>query len=639
MKDILRTALSAFIFLIFAFFCHRAFTWSALTPDTGFTMLSVLQAASVGAMSDVWIAFLGSLIILIMGTLRLHTLILQFLIIFVSIASSLHQVYVDFFRFQIMPFHLGYMADLDFIQANSDSLSSWIVWINLLMTLALGASLWRWRLFYELRLSKLISIYAAVALISVFCHNRNIVLRMRWFVPETLQLNFFERLYVNLLTTRLPKPLLPDESEYLRHAISPQEPEFSAESVLRHNIPNDDEFDELGKALREAFVRARNSNKKPMVLAVILESLRPSDTGYFSSSKESLTPNLDAVSRRSITFLNAYSTGSVTRGAQEAIFCGYPGSRETSLMRGRAIVSARCLPELLSQAQNVKTFWYHGGEGRFDSQSEFWKSHGVNQIVAQSDFPNTDPRTDWGISDLAFLTDAAKRIHKLKLTMNEDAALGMLLTVTNHIPWQIPSDTPMAIDQLKKRSDHPSRATVAYTDFALGKFIADLKTQGIWDDAMIVIVSDHGNSVVPYSDIYNGDPSSIYRLQSHINLILTGGIVHEVLADRQIHSIVRKELVSQADINGFFAYLFELKNSRFFGEALFLKKRRSPILSDIEQGLFNPKTGAFFTNLEVTEINLTDQPESERFGLLYFRAFLRYILQQDVTENRVIKVN
>jgi hypothetical protein len=210
-------------------------------------------------------------------------------------------------------------------------------------------------------------------------------------------------------------------------------------------------------------------------------------------------------------------------------------------------------------------------------------------------------------------------------TTPESAVLGMVLTVTNHIPWRLPDDAPPRIHQLAAGAGHPSWATTAYADEALGRFLKRLETSGLWQDTLLVLVSDHGTSVPPYADIYGADPAASERLQSHVNLIVTGGLVDRVLAAAGRSAVVRRELVSQADVGGFLAYLLGLQDASFLGEALFTNARRAPVLSDLEQGLFSPGTGKFFSNRDVVDAEADGRPEDERLSLLYFRAFLQYI--------------
>ena len=133
MKNVLSTALSAFFVLVAAFIVHRALTFDALTPSTGMAWSAMAQAVAVGILSDIWVAFIGSFCVLIAGIVRLERLIATSLIVSLAFASAAHQAYDEYFRFQIVPFHLTYLLDPDFVKANGRSILNGAVWLNLIL--------------------------------------------------------------------------------------------------------------------------------------------------------------------------------------------------------------------------------------------------------------------------------------------------------------------------------------------------------------------------------------------------------------------------------------------------------------------------------------------------------------------------
>ena len=65
----------------------------------------------------------------------------------------------------------------------------------------------------------------------------------------------------------------------------------------------------------------------------------------------------------------------------------------------------------------------------------------------------------------------------------------MVMTITNHIPWDVPDDAGelMALRQFSEI--HPSERTVYYADLALGRFVDELKKHGLWEQTILVIVA------------------------------------------------------------------------------------------------------------------------------------------------------
>jgi phosphoglycerol transferase MdoB-like AlkP superfamily enzyme len=364
--------------------------------------------------------------------------------------------------------------------------------------------------------------------------------------------------------------------------------------------------------------------RKPIMAVLLLESLRPAETGYFAPESVSLTPQLDQLAASSIVFTNAYATGSVTRGGQEAVFCGHISSRDTSLMRYDAVAPIRCLSDVLQKglpgAAAAESFWFHGGNGLFDNQLSFWRKHGVKQILTQDQFAEDSAKTSWGVGDISFLKRSAQELKALHQNSSADALVGMLLTVTNHIPWDLPADVvPWA---LPEASGHVSYRTTAYTDHALRVFVERLKADGLWEDTLLVLASDHGNQVTPYQNIYQDRPTAVARLQSHINLMISGGLAEKALRDLQLSHLKWDELVSQVDVSQFLAETLDLQDFTSMGENPFHQARRLPVLSRLEQHLFDPASQSL-----LDPSSWRSRPaggESER-NILFYRSYIDYI--------------
>jgi phosphoglycerol transferase MdoB-like AlkP superfamily enzyme len=353
--------------------------------------------------------------------------------------------------------------------------------------------------------------------------------------------------------------------------------------------------------------------------------MRPAETGYFSDKIDSLpsiTPEIDALVERAVVFRQAYATGSVTRGGQEAVLCGFLGSRDTSLMRGAAVTSWDCLPRIISEV--AATFWYHGGQGLFDQQEAFWLSQGVQDTMSLKDFSDEAPRSSWGVGDLAFFQAAVPRLEHLHREAKGQYLLGMTLSLTNHIPWDLPSDLPQDLSSVRGNG-HPSYLTTSYTDYALGAFVEDLKKTGLWDDLLMVVVSDHGNSVSPYHDLYKGVSSPAARLDSHVQFFLIGGIIEETLAHEGLQRLDLNHFVSQADTAVLLADVVGVNNKRFFGVHPFAASRNQPLIAILEEHVFSPNVGESWSRSRLSRGVFGEQSKDSLKAQLYYRAFMEFI--------------
>lgn len=635
----LHRVIEVFVVLFLLFALHRTLSFGALAEGLTGGPEARFLAFTVGLMSDFWVA---SLLAIVAGGLlgglatacrsqRLATGLTCGGALGAGLLVAGHQAYIEFFKFPIIPFHLSYLTDEAFLAANAPSLLSAAGVVTavapLLLALTLGMTPWIRRL----TPSGATLLICALGLGGVGLHNRNIHYREQWFVPENLQVNLVERLYMHLTSDRHPQALSAAELETLEGVMG-QAPRGDSKvtrerllTVLSAYLHQPDELSPVARVLASEFSQRVDAGTRPILLVSLLESLRPSETGYFGdagSGRSGLTPSLDRLVERGIIFQKAYATGSVTRGAQEAVLCGYVGSRDSSLMRGAAVTSWDCLTSLV--AGEAETFWYHGGEGRFDQQEAFWTGQGVQDVMSMKDFPRDAPRTSWGVGDYTFFQAARHRLVALHARARGRFLLGMTLSLSNHIPWDVPGDAPQNF-RLPVQASHPSYKTTAYTDFAFGAFAEGLKEAGIWDNLLMVVASDHGNRVPPLQELYRGLSYPGARLQSHINLVLVGGIVEAALDKVGRRQIRIDQVVSQADIAALIASLVKIKNKRLFSENPFVEKRQLPVMAILEEEVFSPQTSESWKRGDLGQGTTRAGGQETLKTQLYYRAFMQFI--------------
>lgn len=620
MRDALDGALKTFLVLTALFLVHRGLAFEALAGGRSFGGAELAGIVLTGVASDLWVAWCVAFLALLAGLAGRHAW-LVFAGIF-TIATVGHQAYVAFFKFQIIPFHFKYLLDPDFVGANGGAVINGAGVCIVAVGAALATLLAVKAPFETWSTKRLAGIFVSLMLACGVLHNRNIHWRVQWFVPEHLQVHALEKLHLNLKSFRAPDPLTVEERSELARMLQAR-PDDPFELLTTRSL-NDHEVHPLGPLLQKKFAERRAAGKKPVALVILLESLRPVETGYFTPEKKpSLTPTLDGLAATGVTFMRAVSTGSVTRGAQEAAFCGYLGSRDTSMMRAGALRRFDCLPE---KAKGAEVFWFHGGEGRFDGQLAFWRERGVALQMSLQDFDAATARTGWGVGDRAFFARAAEQLSALRRESTKEFALGLMLSVTNHIPWDLPADAFNAAAKLGE-GEHPSHQTTAYTDAALGEFLDGMKRDGSWADAFLVIASDHGNNVVPRVDLYAGREDRAAWLQSHVNLLLGGGIVDEALADLGGGALRFEHLVGQADVAALMAYVTGM-DVRVFGENPLRATRSLPVVSDLEEGLFVPAEQRLYPRVQTLTAPGKNVGAEGRRALLYYRAFLELIVSQ-----------
>ena len=99
------------------------------------------------------------------------------------------------------------------------------------------------------------------------------------------------------------------------------------------------------------------------------------------------------------------------------------------------------------------------------------------------------------------------------------------------------------------------------------------------------------------------------------------------LDEVHLPSLRIEDTVSQADIAALAAYVIDLPDSRWMGQNLLRRGRNLPVLSDLEEQVFDHGTNRLFSHNELVNADASSLPPNEAKALLYYRAFLEFINQ------------
>ncbi len=613
-----------FLFLLlgslFLFLIHRLITFAPLLgEEVRFTGES-LRFFLVGAASDAWVSLLLSLVALPLCYFkRREGKGPSFPVIFLGILAMLllvHVSYVDFFKMPLIPQHIKYLWDFDFLRANYASSLSLAPLLEVILS---GIGLFCLYYFARQRPVQTRSLIL-LGLCLGAAHPFNIRYKVNWFVPASLHFNLFENLAYKML---LPKAQANSsaELEELKHIYLGSQ--SAKESLYEVEVKSYEESATpmLARAFRDELALFKARGEKTLAIVLLVESLRAIDIAGLRLKEpkiRGLTPNLDQLSQDGISFSNAWSSGTVTRSGQEAVLCGFQSSLRHNMMRDRLDIKRSCLSD---KKEGAQFFWLHGGEGRFDNQKSFWQRHGITKLMDNHDFAAEDARTGWGVSDLTFLKRVAFDLNELEKNGERGQSyLGLALTVTNHIPWHLPQDTPPEVKDFAYANIHPSEKTLRLTDFAIGQFVADLKRNSLWDNTLLIITGDHG--ILAPSVIAPEETFSKPEQLAHIPLIITGGIGAKVLEKSGLPRLRVEETISQIDIAPFLAYIHGFRDFSSQGELLFGPKRKRPIVADLGASIYFPGLALEVGEEELLSGNKLPVAANERQAVLYYRGFL-----------------
>ncbi len=235
------------------------------------------------------------------------------------------------------------------------------------------------------------------------------------------------------------------------------------------------------------FVRGEGTELHPNVIQITVESLSADFLSIFNRAS-GLTPNLEAIARRSLVFDQFYATGTRTDRGMEALTLGLPPTPGRSLIKRPRNENLFTLGSLF-RSRAYDTAFIYGGFGYFDNMNYFFGHNGYRVIdrasVAKSDvtFANAWGACDedlyrWTMREADAAYAAGRRFHHF------------VMTTSNHRPFTYPEGR---IDLPPKVSGRAG--AVKYTDYAIGQFLREAESKPWFRNTIFVIVADHCASV------------------------------------------------------------------------------------------------------------------------------------------------
>ncbi|MGH9570618.1 MAG: sulfatase-like hydrolase/transferase, partial [Candidatus Angelobacter sp.] len=341
---------------------------------------------------------------------------------------------------------------------------------------------------------------------------------------------------------------------------------FQLAHHLLGNAPEAAKCGELCRILRE-YTNVRNASttaevklsdpliaatrQRPNIFVIVVDSMRPDYLGAYNP-KVDFTPNIDALARDSAVFRNAYTQYAGTTLSEPAIWSGAmllhahylrPFHNVNSLEKlanvdgYQMIVSYdTVLKEILSPSDDVTKL----DTGKPWNQFEFCST--VNELTEK-----LDSRTDK--SRPVFFYAQPMNVHQF--AQNQQATL-------RNTDWSRPGfSRRVALE-------------VHQVDECMGKFLAQLRSHGLYDNSIIILASDHGDALGDFGR--HSHSYLIYPEVMHVPLI-----VHLPKALREQTIYDESALSALTDITPSLYYLLghrPLKASPMYGQSLFADNQK-----------------------------------------------------------------
>lgn len=271
------------------------------------------------------------------------------------------------------------------------------------------------------------------------------------------------------------------------------------------------------------------TTKNPNIILILMESFSANAIEVLGG-EAGVTPNINRLSKEGILFSNMYANSFRTDRGIVAVLNGYLAQPTTSIMKYPA--KSQTLPSIAKslQKKGYTSDMLYGGDINFTNMQSYFFSSGYSKVTADRDFPLKSRLSKWGANDdITF----AHLYQSITDNSRKEPFFSTFLTLSSHEPFEVPYN----------RLKDPYLNSVAFTDSCLGDFIDKLKKLPLWNNTLIVLVSDHGFRYP--ASVKEHDPK-----RYHIPMLWLGGAIKEprVIANYGNQTDLAATLLYQLDL-------------------------------------------------------------------------------------------
>lgn len=251
----------------------------------------------------------------------------------------------------------------------------------------------------------------------------------------------------------------------------------------------------------------------PNIVLILIDSWR------FDALDARITPNVDALARRSVRFMDHYSGGNATRMGVFSLFYSIPGTYWHRILAERQ--PPVFMTQLLKHGYDVQAF---RSAPLFSPEFDRTVFAPINAVRMRSEGSDSAERdADLTRDFLSFLD-----------TRTEQKPFFALLFYDSPHKLTFPDDYPLAFRPsaadvnylgLDNETDptplhNRYRNSVHYVDGLIGQALTAMKQRGLLENSVIVVTGDHGQEFNDNRRNYWGHNSNFTRYQTGVPLIL-----------------------------------------------------------------------------------------------------------------------
>ncbi|OMD83604.1 LTA synthase family protein [Paenibacillus sp. FSL R10-2796] len=347
------------------------------------------------------------------------------------------------------------------------------------------------------------------------------------------------------------------------------------------------------------------TDKGKNLIIVQMESFQNFLIGLRVGGQE-VTPNLNKLAKENTYFSSFYTNAGqgTTSDAEFVVNTSfYVPENEPATSSEYMNKALPSLPRLLG-GNDYFTATFHTNNVDFWNRKDLYKAIDFDQYYDQSFYGDED-HIAFGSSDEMLF---AKTIPELvKMDSRDQPFYAMIISMSAHHPFHIPEE------KYKMELPKDYEGTLLgeyiraqnYADYAMGEFLEELKTRGLWDDSLVVFYGDHQG--VPMYSLTGEENDLIKSLIGHeygyTDMFNIPFIVHSPGA--KLPSVM-EGTGSQIDIMPTLANLLgvSMQNQLHFGQDLFNQESNLiPLRHFLPTGSFVNEQSIYVTGNDYTDGN------------------------------------
>ena len=225
----------------------------------------------------------------------------------------------------------------------------------------------------------------------------------------------------------------------------------------------------------------------PNIILIVMESFGNTKLGALDNRFPlDLSPCFDSLVEEGVLFTNFYSAGMHTYTGVFSTLTGYPHQFTELVMK--QVPGQTHFHSLATILKNYdyQTLFFTTHDPHFDNMQGFVMSNGINRMYSSLDFDSDELIGTWGVPDHVLFDRAVEVLREEP----HGRLFAMLLSTSNHGPWQVPDVPFERIPDDVDKSDELN--AFKYSDWALGQFVRKIQNEPSMSNTLIFITADNG---------------------------------------------------------------------------------------------------------------------------------------------------